>query len=311
MLSILYRQAGVRRRHSVALTGPGDGQTLHQSFYPQADSSDDRGPGTMARMQMYEKEAGPLGTLACAQRIAAAEVDPREITHLVSVSCSGFCAPGCDLAIASELGLPADVARTHVGFMGCHGALIGLRVARAFTDANPDAKVLLCAVELCSLHHQYGWNPDQVVANALFADGAAAVVGTGRPAADGSRLTLRASGSTIIPETRDLMGWRIGNHGFEMNLSPRVPEVISTQLKGWLEGWLGENETVLNDVGAWAIHPGGPRIIQACRSSLSTFRRTPSSRRSTCSPNTGICLPRRCCSFSNESWRTHHCPIPA
>jgi alpha-pyrone synthase len=75
------------------------------------------------------------------------------VTHLVTVSCTGFMAPGVDVALIEGLGLAATVQRTHVGYMGCHGALNGLRVARAFTGADPGACVLLCAVELCSLHY--------------------------------------------------------------------------------------------------------------------------------------------------------------
>src|SRR5204863_3753847 len=108
-------------------------------------------------------------------------VKPAAITHLVTVSCTGFQAPGVDLALVRRLALSPGVARTHVGFMGCHGALNGLRVARAFADADPAARVLLSATELCSLHFHYGWDPQKMVANALFADGSAAVVG----AADG------------------------------------------------------------------------------------------------------------------------------
>ena len=102
---------------------------------------------------------------------------PESITHLVTVSCTGFVAPGVDLALIDGLGLRPTVERTHVGFMGCHGALNGLRVANAFATADPTARVLLCAVELCSLHYYYGSAADKLVANAIFADGAAAVVG--------------------------------------------------------------------------------------------------------------------------------------
>ena len=113
------------------------------------------------------------------------------------MSCTGFVAPGVDLALIRGLGLRPTVERTHVGFMGCHGALNGLRVANAFAAADPAARVLLCAVELCSLHYYYGWQPDKVVANALFADGAAAVVGSGGEGP--GRWRVAATGSCLIP----------------------------------------------------------------------------------------------------------------
>lgn len=267
LLPVLYRQSGVRRRHSVLLKARADGG-MEQSFYPPAAHIEDRGPSTSARMQVYEREVVALAHSASTKALVAAKTAPGEITHLVSVSCSGFAAPGFDIQLIQELDLSPGVARTHVGFMGCHGLLNGLRVARAYAAAEPTARILLCAAELCSLHHQYGWTPDQIVANALFADGAAAVVcsGDGREAAEAARLI--GSGSTVIPETEDLMQWRIGDHGFEMTLSPRVPETISTQLRPWLENWLTGFDLSLSQIAAWAIHPGGPRILQACADAL-------------------------------------------
>ena len=155
------------------------------------------------------------------------------------------------------------MARTHIGFMGCQGALNGLRLARAFLDANPSACVLLCALELCSLHHQYGWDADKIVANALFADGAAAVVAVGGEPTNPPHYQLIASGSTVIDDSEDVMTWRIGDHGFEMTLSPRVPDLICQHLRPWLESWLAEHDLDIARVGSWAVHPGGPRILSA------------------------------------------------
>jgi predicted naringenin-chalcone synthase len=285
LLPTLYRHAGVRRRHSVVLGTGVNGSTAEQSFYRSVEEAGPRGPSTADRMRVYEGSAATLAAVACRSALDAAKMRVDEITHLVTVSCSGFCAPGPDVHLVHELGLSQDVARTHVGFMGCHGALNGLRVARAYTDADPHAKVLLCAVELCSLHHQYEWNPEQIVANALFADGAAAAVcvhDSDEPASAGSNgdgtdaaernspghLRALASASTIIPATENLMSWRIGDHGFEMGLSSQVPEVIRSTLQPWLKNWLTAHDLDVEKVGQWAIHPGGPRILQACEEAL-------------------------------------------
>src|SRR5205823_7939283 len=111
-------------------------------------------------------------------------------------------APGVDIDLIQGLGLPPGTQRTHVGYMGCHGALNGLRVARAFARSEPNARVLLCAAELCSLHYHYGWDPQKMVANALFADGAAAVVGScsgrGEGATGSGAWGLAASGSCVF-----------------------------------------------------------------------------------------------------------------
>jgi prepilin-type processing-associated H-X9-DG protein len=270
MLPTLYRHAGVQKRHSVVLAGPSNRDAAGQSFYQSVEIGGPNGPSTADRMRVYAECATPLAADACRRALAAAQMEPEEITHLVTVSCSGFCAPGVDVQLFHELGLSPSVARTHVGFMGCHGALNGLRVARSFVEADPNARVLLCAIELCTLHQQYGWNPDQIVANALFADGSAAAVCVPGTEENGNEDSLSAlsSASMIVPETEDLMSWRIGDHGFQMGLSARVPDVIRTTLRSWLHGWLATEGVSPDQVGQWGIHPGGPRILQACLEAL-------------------------------------------
>ncbi|MFC1758098.1 hypothetical protein ACFL2H_04930 [Planctomycetota bacterium] len=135
-----------------------------------------------------------------------ANTEPDQITHLVTVSCTGFSAPGLDVGLIRDAGLPPDVQRTNIGFMGCHGALNGLRISKAITDADPEACVLRCAAELCSLHQQYGVQTDRIVSNALFADGAAAILGRGLTGRlDSMPWRVAASGSTIIPNTESQM----------------------------------------------------------------------------------------------------------
>lgn len=271
LLRILYRRSGVKYRHSVLLTsGPG-GEPV-QNFYPPARHEDDLGPTTRERMERYEAEAGPLAIEAARRALLDSGLGAEEITHLITVSCTGFAAPAVDMDLIRCLGLASDTTRTHVGFMGCHGALNALRIANALTGADPEACVLLCAVELCTLHHQYGWNPEQIVANALFADGAGAVVGCGGSVWDRMRtrsstsrcLRLLASGSSVLAESGDLMTWRVGDHGFLMTLSAQVPDTLRRTLGGWMNDWLRAANLSIPDVGAWAIHPGGPRILAAC-----------------------------------------------
>lgn len=259
----------------LASTDPLAEELVTQSFYPPAIHEHDGGPSTSERMERYAMQAGDLAVKAAAGALAQAEIAASEITHLVTVSCTGFRAPGVDLSLIRGLGLPASTERSHIGFMGCHGALNGLRLARAYGDSNPRAVVLMVAVELCSLHHQYGWQPDRVVANALFADGAAAVVGRGSTTSamldrknSSSAWNVVANGSQVLPDSEDVMSWRIGDHGFEMTLSPLVPDMIRQSLKPWLTEWLAAEGYALKDVGSWAIHPGGPRILSACEEAL-------------------------------------------
>ena len=218
-------------------------------------------------MQRYAEEALPLAGAAAEQALDNAALPPAAVTHLVTVSCTGFFAPGLDIGLIKRLGLPPTVGRLHVGFMGCHGTLNALRAAQAWVDADPAAVVLVCAVELCSLHFQYGCDPDKLVANALFADGAAALVGRSATGGDEAWRVV-AAGSYLMPDAEDGMTWRIGNHGFQMTLSPRVPDLIGAHLRPWLEAWLASLGRRLEDLNSWAVHPGGPRILTSVAKAL-------------------------------------------
>jgi predicted naringenin-chalcone synthase len=266
-LRAVYRRSGVRRRHSVVL-GTSDGP-LHerQEFYEAVADDSDLGPTTARRMRAYEDHAPGLAIAATRAALHDADVEPLDVSHVVTVSCTGFIAPGLDVRIIQALGMRPTTQRTHVGFMGCHGALNGLRVAQSLVDAEPDALAIVCSVELCSLHFAYGWQPEMMVANALFADGAAAVVGRAA-VTDDAPWRLGATATVRLPDSEDDMSWRIGDHGFRMTLSARVPDRIAGCLGDWLTDWLASQGLGVEDVGSWAVHPGGPRIVSAVEQAL-------------------------------------------
>jgi predicted naringenin-chalcone synthase len=258
VLHALYRRSGVSSRRVVL--DPGTGAPLRS-----ADSKDGS-PTTAERMRMFEALAPPLAVQAARKALEAARLAPERVTHLVTVSCTGASAPGIDVELIERLQLPRTTARAHIGFMGCYGALAGLRVAQAFAN-DEEAVVLLAAVELCSLHFHYGEDPEQIVANALFADGAGAAV-LERSSNPARGRSLRAVGSLLFPDSADLMSWKIGDHGFSMSLSPLVPQRIEQHLRPWLEEWLGRQGTTLASIENFVIHPGGPRILSAVETSL-------------------------------------------
>ncbi len=271
-LPAMFQGTGIAKRHMVLPRPLVDdvvrGTTASGSIFLPTGEAEDRGPTTHQRMEVYREEVGRLACAATASALRQAGIDPDTLTHLVTVSCTGFRAPGFDQEMMHELDLPMEIERTHVGFMGCHGALNGLRVARAFADADPEARVLVCAAELCSLHYHYGWDPGKVVANAIFADGAAAVVGCSQPTARKDVWRLVASGSRVFPGTSEAMSWTVGDHGFEMTLSKKVPGLIRQHLRPWVIDWLGRHDWRLDDIRSWAIHPGGPRILGAVEDAL-------------------------------------------
>ncbi len=262
LLATIYRKSSIKRRHTVLLDQD-DGTT---PFYDSADASGGNGPGTGLRMDRYAAEAVSLAIRASQNALRDARFQAGTITHLITVSCTGFFSPGLDRELIESLQLSRCVSRTNIGFMGCHAALNAMQVALAIANARQDATILLCATELCSLHFQRGWNTDNVLPNALFADGSAAVVGTraDRP----GTWTCQATGSYLLPDSNADMTWRIGDHGFRMTLSRRVPTLIAENLKPWLEQWLAGQNLKIADIGSWAVHPGGPGILDAVSAGL-------------------------------------------
>ena len=272
----IYLHSGIDARHLAfdpeVVRDFHDGTRHSGSPFVPGETPGDRGPTTGVRMRHYAQHAGPLAVRAASLALGRSGLEPRAITHLVTVSCTGFRAPGVDVEVIKGLGLAPTVQRTQVGFMGCHGALNGLRVARAFVEADPAARVLLCAVELCVLHYHYAWDPQRMIANALFADGAAAVVGVPEAAAPAGSWRVAANGACLFPDCEDAMTWTIGDHNFEMTLSKRVPGLIGEGLRPWLEAWLADNGVAPGEVASWAIHPGGPRILSAVEEALGLGR---------------------------------------
>jgi predicted naringenin-chalcone synthase len=271
-LPMLYNNTGIAKRHLTLGRNIVDhalgGARIFPFLLPPKGGADDHGPTTGQRMELYAEYSLPLALQAARNALAESRLPPGDITHLITVSCTGFRAPGVDVELIKRLHLPATTQRTHIGYMGCHAALNAMRVAGAFTGADARARVLVSATELCSLHYHYGWDPQKIVANAIFADGSAAVVGVPVPEAPASAWRVTATGSCLAPSSEDAMTWTIGDHGFEMTLAKKVPQLIASHVRPWLESWLAENGLALDQIGSWAVHPGGPRILEEAAAAL-------------------------------------------
>jgi predicted naringenin-chalcone synthase len=272
LLERVFTHTGIRKRHFTfgrdVIEDVLNGTRHSQSAFLRGDHLNFQGPTTGERMRQYAVHAGPLALEAANQALKRSRLSPADITHLVTVSCTGFHAPGVDIELIQGLHLPATTERTHVGFMGCHGALNGLRVAHALTAGNPRARVLLCAVELSSVHCVCAWDLEQMIACSLFADGAAALVGAASGPSPSSSWRLASSGSCIIPNSTDDMSWNVGDHGFRMTLGKSVPGLVARHLPAWLKNWLEGQGLSLGDVASWCVHPGGPKILQAVSEGL-------------------------------------------
>jgi len=232
-------------------------------------------PGTGIRNDVYVREAARLFVAAAQAALdAEPEIGPADVTHVVTVSCTGFHAPGPEYEIVRALGLRDSVQRYHLGFMGCYASMPALRAASQFCAADPDAVVLVVSVELCTLHLRSSEDPDVIVASSLFADGAAAGIVTARPSsAPGFRLDRFHT--AIAPQGEKDMAWTIGDHGFEMTLSTAVPQIIGETIVEALRPlYAGELDAPFQDgrIGAevahWAIHPGGRSILDRVQDRL-------------------------------------------
>jgi predicted naringenin-chalcone synthase len=219
---------------------------------------------TARRMQRYLVEALPLGKAAVADALASAGVPAADVGMFVVCSCTGYVTPGLDILLARDLGLPPDAGRLFVGHMGCYAALPALATVNDYVRAHDRPAVLLCT-ELTSLHLQPpSAEADQIVSHALFADAAAAAVLVPTPAG----YAVVEVASITDATSADHMTWDVTDLGFRMSLSPRVPDVLRLHIAGLVDGVLARHGLRRADVGGWAVHPGGPRILDVIETEL-------------------------------------------
>ena len=279
IVSTSFGLSGIERRYTVLEELTLDGPPAEDpAFYDRA-SGLLLDPGTRLRNDVYAEHASRLYVEAGGAAIAAVPgIEAADVTHVITVSCTGFYAPGPDFVIARDLGLRAGVQRYHLGFMGCYASMPALRLATQLCQADPQAVVLVVSVELCTLHLRTSNDPDTIVATSLFGDGAGAGIVTARELEPGERgFALDAFATRTTPQGEGAMAWRIGDHGFEMVLSNAVPSLIGEHVTGAIEPLL-ESEPPLVDalrdgavggaIDHWAIHPGGRSILDHVESTL-------------------------------------------
>lgn len=245
----------IEHRYSCLAPGPGQDDLDADGFYRRGAF-----PDTRQRMIRYEREALPLACRAIAD--LRLKRGGEAITHLLVASCTGFFAPGLDLQLIKHLGFPSSVERTSVGFMGCYAAMPTLKLARHIVRSAPAARVLVIALELCTLHLQESGSLDELLSFLIFGDGCAAALVSAEP----SGMEINAFAATILPETTDYITWRVGALGFDMHLSGRIPSAILRDLPAHLGFLLSGTER--QNVALWAIHPGGRTVLDAVEAGL-------------------------------------------
>ena len=265
VLRRLHERSGIDTRH-VSIIEP-DGSIPLYGVGAPGEPSNPRRPGTAERMQAYAGSAADLAVEAAGRALEASGTSVESITHLVTASCTGFGAPGVDLAVIERLRLPPSVRRTNVGFMGCHAAVNALAVARALANESQTNRVLVICVEVSTVHFHHDVRMDRLISNILFADGAASTV-VGGPGSTSNPTRLATTEARLIPDSREAMAWEVGDHGFEMTLAAEVPDLISGVLRQWVDETLDRHGLRRGDIEGWAIHPGGPRVIDAVSNAL-------------------------------------------
>ena len=261
----MAQRSGITHRYSVL--------TPQTNIGPKGDSTEfivnahefyTRGsfPDTAKRMQIFERFAPRLARNTL-DKLALTEAERSGISHVLVTTCTGLYAPGLDFDILDHLGLDPAIERTMIGFMGCYAAINGLKQARHIVRSEPDAKVLLVNLELCTLHLQETQDLEQVLSFLVFGDGCAASLISAEP----TGFAMDSFRSVLIPETRELITWRIRGVGFDMLLSGKVPGEIGKALAisgGEVLGKLNKD-----DISLWGVHPGGKSVLDAVERGLS------------------------------------------
>ncbi len=221
----------------------------------------DHFPSTASRMEAFRKFAPQLARCALL-KLALADPERRGISHVIVTCCTGLYAPGLDFEVIELLGLSPSVERTFIGFMGCYAAINALKAARHIVRSEPEAKVLLLSLELCSLHMQQSKDMEQLLAFTVFADGCAAYLVTAEPVG----FALDSFVAVNLAGTDQLITWRIGEQGFDMHLSGQVPGQLRQGLAEAGKRITHGREP--SSIDLWAVHPGGRTILDATEQGL-------------------------------------------
>lgn len=261
----IYSKSGIDKRHTVINDFNANGSPR---FFFEKDGTLNK-PSTGTRNDLYAEKGKQLFIETARQTISEnRSVAKEDITHVITVSCTGFFAPEPGFEIIRALDLPPSTQRFHLGFMGCFAAFPAMKMAKAFCEADPDANVLVVCLELCSIHLQDSEATDNLISASVFGDGAAGMI-INRSLPSGSKgYELKQFSTSIAEESKDDMAWTIGDTGFNMVLSTYVPEIIESNLADAIHPLFEDYNLTAEDIRHWAIHPGGRAILDKIEQSF-------------------------------------------
>jgi alpha-pyrone synthase len=261
IIKSIYRFTGIRTRYSVL----SDVCSMSGEFEFFPKDIDAVFPTTSKRLQVYKDNALKLALAAinnCLEQLQ--DFNIKNITHVITISCTGMYAPGLDIDIVQALELDHSTKRTAINFMGCYGAFNGIKVADAICRSEPDANVLVVCVEICTIHFQRKTDIDNLSSNAIFADGASCALIQGRPKQKANYFSLCAFHCDLLPQSSKEMAWHIGDSGFEMILTSYVTEAIERGMPFFADKLIKKNHIIPSEIHLFAIHPGAKKILKAC-----------------------------------------------
>jgi len=252
----LFKQCGVKTRYTC------ESNLLEPSnncrYFSLAE--DHLAPSTKERMGMYKQQSEPLAFRAAQKALEDSQTYSSEITHLITVSCTGQFLPGLDTLLVKKLGLAQTVNRIPLNFLGCAAGLKAICLSKELIQHDHKAKVLIVTVELCTLHIQPSTSREALFGASFFGDGASAcVVGQCSEGSRSAIFELGSSHSVLLPDCAEEMVWEVGNYGFDLFLSTKIPKLIREFIPEQIGQLIGSDGLP----SLWAIHPGGKGIIDA------------------------------------------------
>ena len=262
-MKFLYHQSGINTRYSVL---PDYSLSANNwAFYPATENLEPF-PNLELRMKWFN-EAAPKLSVSAIEKCIENKIEKDEITHLITVTCTGLSAPGLDLQVMEALDLPHNIFRTSVNFMGCYAAIHALKLADAFCNNDKKAKVLIVCTELCTLHFQKENSMDNIASSLLFGDGSAAVLVTyNDDKLEGFR--IKDFYAEVAFKGKKDMSWGVSSSGFLMTLSGYIPDLIEEDFNSLTKNALVHGGVAKEDITHWCIHPGGKKILTSIEKSI-------------------------------------------
>jgi predicted naringenin-chalcone synthase len=263
MIDMAANQSGIDHRYFVIKDGE---ENAPDKFFTKEGMY--FSPDTKTRMTEYEKWSIRLTEQAVSNLAENNKIDFGSIDKIITISCTGFFAPGLDYELIKEFNISPSVKRTNIGFMGCAASLVGVNSVWEAMKQNGNENILMISVELCSLHLQTEPTRDNILANMIFADGAAAAFFSKKNISNKRKLKIQFAESFLFQDSAKFMAWKIGNNGFEMMLSSELPKIILNSAAPRAKEILAQKGINISAIKYWALHPGGRAILDSLQNGL-------------------------------------------